>query len=336
MLTSAKDLRIAAIIGHADDPEMLDACIAHHLAVGAANVFVSVNRGEPELDRLIAGDERVRAVPIDDFSQQDVFQYFTNAVREVERWAAPNFVLLTDSDEFWLPQSGDLRSVAGLDQTDLLIVERYNAFPQRSTEGTVLAPDYRNPYRAPMILAREPLEQAYQANDHRVPWIFAADAPKLIVRPSMVQSVGPGGHNIVATDPGLRWMVPADLVILHAPFTDEARFRRKIASVRQVLASHAPRFNERQAWHWRYWLSLDDDALGAEFRRQAIPVAALGVLARDAVVGSAEELYRQLEWHSTPLRGDALDEFLERAITNYDRVLTHTNRTLIRGLPSER
>jgi hypothetical protein len=331
VLNLPKGPRIAAIIGHADEPGMLEACIAHHLSVGAANVFVSVNRGEPGLDRVIAGDDRVRALPVDAFSSQDAFQYFSHAVREVEGWAAPDWVLFTDSDEFWLPQSGDLRRVANLETADLAVVERYNAFPQRNADGSVAAPDYRTPYRAPMILAREPLQDAYGRNDYRVPWIFGVDAPKLLVRPGLVQSVGPGGHNIVATDPALRWMIPADLVILHAPFTDEARFRRKIAAVRQVLASHAKRFNDRQAWHWRYWLSLDDAALGAEFRRQAIPAAALGVLGRDTVIGSAEELYRELDRSTAALRGDALDEFLERVITNYDRALTRNNAPSARG-----
>ncbi|MCB8883360.1 glycosyltransferase family 2 protein [Acidisoma cellulosilytica] len=331
MLNADKVLRVAAIIGHADDASMLEACIAHHLSVGAANVFVSVNRGEAELDSAIAGDDRVRALPIRDFSSQDVFQYFTHAIREVERWVTPDFVLFTDSDEFWLPQSGDLRSIPSLEKADLAIVERYNAFPQRNADNSITPPHYRSPYRAPMILAREPLEDAYGAQDYRLPWIFGVDAPKIIVRPGMVQSVGPGGHNIVATDPGLRWVTPAELVILHAPFTDEARFRRKIASVRQVFASHAQRFNDRQAWHWRYWLSLSDAELGAEFRRQAIPAAALGILTRDAIVGSAEELYRELEKRAAPLRGDALDEFLERAITNYDRTLTRDNPMLVQG-----
>jgi hypothetical protein len=317
VLNSPQSPRIAAVIGHADDPAMLEACIAHHLAVGAANIFVSVNRGTG-LDGALAGDDRVRALPIQGFAAQDTFQYFTHATRAVGDWAAPDWVLFTDSDEFWLPQSGDLRLVAGLDTADLLIVERYNAFPQRHSDGSITSPDVRAPYQAPMILAREPLEDCYGAKDFRIPWIFGIDAPKLLVRPGLVQSVGPGGHNIAATNPGLTWITPADLAILHAPFTDEARFRRKIAGVRQVLASHGARFDHRQAWHWRYWLSLDDAALAVEFRRQAIPVQSLGILLRDTVVGPAAELYRELDQRPA-LRGDALHEFLGRVIMNYER-----------------
>ncbi len=314
--------RIAAIIGHADDPAMLDVCVAHHLSVGIANIFVSFNRGQAGLGQRLVGDDRVRALPVEAFSSADSFHYFSHAVREVDGWAAPDWVLFADTDEFWLPRSGDLRRTECLAGSDLVIVDRYNAFPRREADGTLSAPDFRAPFRQLMILAREAVEDAYQAGDYRIPWIFGVDAPKLLVRPAFVRAVGPGGHNIVATDPGLRWAMPEDVVIQHVPFTDEQRFRRKITAVRHVLSTHANRFDIRQAWHWRYWLSLSDEMLGEEFRRQAIPATSLGVLGRDAVVGIADDLYRELGQLAGRLRGDALYEFLERVIINYDRTQT--------------
>jgi hypothetical protein len=314
-----KTPRFAAIIGHADEADLLAACIRHHLAIGAEAVFVSVNDDTALHSGSFDGDERVRAMRLDAFAATDNFHYFSHAMREVVEWTAPDWVFFADTDEMWLPESGRLADTRGLAETDLYIVERYNTLPQVLRSGEIDPPDLAEPFRQLLVLAREVIDEQYLGGDYRIPWIMGLDAPKLLVRPGLVQQVGTGGHSIRATAAGARWVQPNDLVILHAPFTTLARFRRKSAAVHAIMSTNAARFNSRQAWHWRYWSALSDDQLASEFRRQCVRASAVPLLRQQAVLGVVAVLYEQLRQRADKLDGDALHEFLGRAMTNYER-----------------
>lgn len=316
---SERSPRFAAIIGHADAPELLDACIRHHLGIGAQQVFVSLNRGAGELPADLAGDERVRAAPVEAFAGDDPFLYFSAALRELRRWGAPDWVLFADSDEFWLPRGGRLDAVADLDAADLFVVERYNTPVLRAQDGLYLPPDLTAPHTLPIVAQREAIEDRYLAGDTRTPWILGADAPKLLVRAEAVARVGTGGHSIVAEDPSLRWRLAHDVLILHAPFTTEARFTDKVAAIRAAFAAHRDRFDARQAWHWRHWLGLSDEELATEFRRQSFRASAVEGLRRQGVLGRVEDQYAALARNDAQPTGDALQELLGRVITNYRR-----------------
>jgi hypothetical protein len=92
----------------------------------------------------------------------------------------------------------------------------------------------------------------------------------------------------------LRVHRPSDLVIAHLPFTTPARFRRKVDNIREVFAVYADYFRERpgQAWHWRRWLSLEDEAaMDREFWRQAFDAATLQAYRHDGVISDAATLF---------------------------------------------
>ncbi len=308
--------RFAAIIGHADDAALLAQCIRHHLSIGIDRLFVSVNDDGAALPPAIDGDERVRAVRSSSFAHADGFRYFSHALREVIDWAAPDWVLFADSDEMWLPESGRIADTSGLADSDLLIVDRYNSFPQLLRNGDIAPPDLDDPFAQLLVLARESIEANYLAGDYRVPWIMGADAPKVLVRPGLVRQVGAGGHSIHTASAGVRWKIPDDLAILHAPFTTQARFVRKVAAIRAVMQGHGARFDARQAWHWRYWATLSGEQLAAEFRRQCIRASAVPVLRQQAVIGDAAALYPQLRQQAQAWEGEALNEILRRVISS--------------------
>jgi SAM-dependent methyltransferase len=310
--------QIAAIIGHADDPAILAACIRHHLSVGVARILVVMNEDDAAAPAAFADDERVRAIHASQFTGEDRFSYFSAAVRQLNDWAAPEWVFFTDSDEFWLPQGGTFATLALADK-DLLIVERFNTPVLRGRDGAYLAPDLSAPAALPLISQRERIEEQYLGGDTQTPWIMGLDAPKLLVRPEFVASAGAGGHSMIATDPKLRWHMPDDLLILHAPFTTEARFAKKVAAIRDVFTHYGDRFNARQAWHWRYWLSLTGAEVAAEFQRQAFRESALPALLAQGVLAMPATQYAALRAMADSLQGDALHEALGRAVQNYAR-----------------
>jgi SAM-dependent methyltransferase len=309
---------IAAIIGHADGETILEDCIRHHLSIGVRHVMVVMNEDEAVGPAAFDGDKRVRAVHASRFAGDDRFSYFSAAVRELQEWVTPEWIFFTDSDEFWLPQSGMLTDLALADK-DLLIVERFNTPVLRGRDGQLVAPDLSAPALLPLISQREVIDDQYLSGDTQTPWIMGLDAPKLMVRPELVASAGAGAHSIVATNPGLRWHMPDDLLILHAPFTTEARFAKKVARIREIFKHVGERFNARQAWHWRYWQTLTEAGVSAEFQRQSFRASAVPALLAQGVLALPETQYAILRKSAGSLQGDALQEALGRAVQNYVR-----------------
>jgi SAM-dependent methyltransferase len=310
--------RIAAVIGHSDDPDLLEKCIRHHLRIGVDHVFVSLNK-DGAAAAALSVHPQVRAGDPVVFARQDPFLFLSAAMEQVVEWANPDWVLFADTDEFWLPRSGRIGDTQGLADRDLILTQRYTMPLLRGPDGGIGEPDFEDAYKLPIVIAREPIDDAYIGGDFRTPFVMGIDAPKLLVRPQVVQRVGTGGHNILARDPKLRWHMPDDLLILHAPFTTEARFRRKIDQIRATFDGHGNRFNPRQAWHWRYWLSLSDEELSIEFQRQSFRASAVPALRRQNVLALPGDQYDRLRAEADRLQGDALHETLGRAIDNYIR-----------------
>jgi len=262
--------RFAAIVGHADDADMLVRCVRHHLAIGVDTVFVSLNRDESESTRAVRElehDDRVRAARVESFAP-DPFHFFTAAKDVVAAWTAPDWVLFVDSDEFWIPRSGRIQDTAGLEDTDLFDVPVLQAPPIRERDGTIRAFD-ADPERTLIFGPQIVMNDAYLAQ-HPDATIVMNSETKVLVRPAIVGEVGRGAHRIEPSVATPRRGVCTDLAILHLPFTTHERFRRKVERVRARLDAYGDRFAPGQAWHWRRWLELDDAGkLDEEFDRQA-------------------------------------------------------------------
>lgn len=284
----------AAVIGHADDPDLLERCIAHHLAIGVDHVFVSLNGGDAASARVareFAPSGRVRAARPETFAL-DPFHYFTAAKDVVAAWAAPDWLLFVDSDELWTPAGGRIQNTAGLDELDLVAAPRFNVPPLREPDGILREPELADRNATLVIGARTVMDGDYLLRNPGTPWIVVEDARKVMVRPELVKEVGRGAHDVVTPGPVPRWAWPDDLLILHLPFTTEARFRRKVDAIRARLATYGTRFGPTQAWHWRRWLALDyAGQLGAEFERQVFAAADVPELLARGVLTTPARLF---------------------------------------------
>lgn len=244
------------MIAHADDADLLRRCIVHHLGIGVDYVFISLNLDDPE-SASVAGafaSANVRAARLATFAP-DAFDYFTAALRAVTAWAAPDWVLFVDSDEFWLPASGSIHGTRLLREVDAYSVARYNVPPIRRVDGA-LGNIESTDTTTLMIGSRISLDADYLAAHPETPWIYADIGPKIMVRSEVAESIGVGAHDFVSRNPGARSTVPADLIILHLPFTNESRFRRKVDAIRVMLTTHADRYRGGMAWHWRRWVAV--------------------------------------------------------------------------------
>ena len=113
-----------------------------------------------------------------------------------------------------------------------------------------------------------------------------------MVRPSVVARMAFGAHQFEPGDGTPRTVVPDDVLIVHLPFTDEVRFRRKIDGVRMMLARHEHRLQPGEAWHWRWLVApAAGDGLAAEYAAQVIDADAVAALRSGGALTTPAELF---------------------------------------------
>jgi Glycosyl transferase family 2 len=282
----------AAAVFHADKPELLRRCVEHHLAAGVDRIFISLNVDDPESAEVAAAFESpgVRVARIDDYAP-DRIGYFDAALRAVAAWTDPDWLMFVDSDEFWLPAGGTMRAVAGLENTGACCVRRFNAPPVRGADGALRAFDVSSLANVTVIGERQAMDAEFLARN-AAPWITAKIGPKHMLRPRVARRVGFGAHDFVPAGDGVRVIVPDDLLIVHFPFTDEARFRRKVELIREMLTAHADRIHPGEAWHWRHWLRVaEGGGLASEFAAQVIDAGDVAELRARGVLTTPAELF---------------------------------------------
>lgn len=272
---SQEPAQFAAVIGHADDADLLELSIAHHLEIGVDRIFVSLNTRDGASEKVARDFEaafpgRVRAARLETFAG-DPFQHFTAALAVVRAWAQPDWMLFVDTDEFWIPASGRIAGTAGLDRYDALWVPRYNAPPVRDEDGSVRAARTIDPATIDVVDGPLIADSAELNAAPGLRWIMTKDHPKLLVRAEGVSEVGRGAHTVSPAPAPDRIATASDLLIVHLPITTRERFRRKLAAIRERLQTYGDRFGPGQAWHWRRWMELDAAGeVDAEYERQLI------------------------------------------------------------------
>lgn len=315
--------RIAAIVRHADEPDLLKRWLRHHLSLGIDHIFVAVAEEDAETDRVLDAfrtDPRIRQAAVDSFAA-DPFSYVSDAVGVVVDWCTPDWLLFCDSDEIYITATGRLHDIAGLIDQDVLVVERYNTPPLRERDGTIRPPNFTNPAQLPMIVAAsQDVEAEYLAGRAEVPCIMARQAPKLLVHADMARHVGSGGRSIGALPSGARSTLAGDAVILRVPFSTERRFRQRIQAAREQLANGGDRVQPYQAWYWQYWLALPEEQLGAEFARQAVKVSAIPMLAAQGVLTTPAEHFLPERQARTASAAPERHKPAERTVVNRELV----------------
>lgn len=280
--------RVAAIVGHADEADLLAHWIRHHLAIGIDHIFVSVNQEDPSTSEVLSrfgSDPRLRAAEVHSFAR-DPFDYFSAAVDLVSDWCTPDWILFSDTDEFWIPAATRFAEVTGLRGEGVLVVERYNMPLLREPGGTLPIASLANLAALPIITAPQDLREKYLLGCDDVPLIMERLQPKILARVDIIGRIGPGGHRVFARDPEVCRTLASDLIILHAPFTTQDRFLKKLKQIRNVFAEYGGRFHGARAWHWKYWLDLPEERLTAEYLRQSIDSRAVPELMAKGVLST--------------------------------------------------
>lgn len=282
-----------AVIGHADAPHLLRRCIDHHLAIGVDRIFISLN-GDDDESVAVAADyptDRVKAAPLHSHAP-NALHFMTSALEAALQWSSADWVLFLDSDEFWVPEGGAIRFIRGLEDTDLFVVERYNAPPLLRADGAVGGTDPIGPSTPIFGKSSIRAKTFVVSPEANPPWIRCAIGPKVMVRTGLVERVGEGGHGVALNVAEPRTRTPGDLLIVHLPFTDRERFQRKVEAITALFVEHAAYDHPKAPPHWRRWVEVAAQGLlDVEFDIQGVPAADVEVLKKAQVLITPADLF---------------------------------------------
>jgi hypothetical protein len=287
-----ESVRFAAIIGHADDPDLLRSCIDHHLRIGVERIFVSLNDSDPrsaEVVQEFGAQDRVRGAKPEAFAV-DPFEFFTAAVDVVRHWCAPQWLILLDTDEFWIPADDQINRLRNLEHYDLLRVSRFNA-PVLRADGRVFA---RLPPDKASFVYGDPSGSYLELREIGASWAHTRVAPKIMVRPELVARIGRGAHAAVGHEKPFRDGEPDDVLIVHLPFTSRERFARKLAAIRKRLRDYGAKFRPDEAAHWRDWMLLaTEQVIDDEFNKQVVDEREIERLVSTGALTTPEKIFER-------------------------------------------
>jgi len=286
-------VRIAACVCVKDEVELIAPLITHLRAIGVDAIVVCdmfSTDGTVDVLEGYAADDDI-----------DLFQISDR--EEMEPWAQANlariratgadWAIFLDADEVPIPASGSLKDCAGLEDVDVLALDRFNVplTPSGLAWPTSVTPEHYED----LLLLVQPIPQFWQEIEHdpSLSWMRSRIADRVMARPPMIATLTLGMHDVVpAGDAPARRSVSRDLVVAHLPFTTRARFARKVDNIRALLAAHDGLFVESHGRHWRRWASMAEaGTLDLEFDRMVFDSDQIAELRHQQVIRSAAELF---------------------------------------------
>ena len=285
--------RIAALIGHGDELDMLERCIAHHARLGISHFLVSADAGalrSPDELAELEARENIRVLYRNE--NEDGFSFLTAARAVLAEWARPDWIVMLDSDEFCVCRSGDLRSAADLAGADIVQLYRFNVPLVRRADGSLRPLDLSGPGDVPLIRRPRHVDLHDLSETMWPPWIMAGLGARVMARPDAVESVRTGGHTVVPRAGASGSSFATDICVLHVPFTTFERFERKIERVRFAVESFGHLFKPHEALHWKRWAAIAQRGrLEVEFDRQILDEATFYALVADGTIVIVEQYF---------------------------------------------
>lgn len=291
-----RPVRIAGIVGVKDEVELIVPCIERLRAAGVDPIVVLDDHstdGTAELvDRLARdlGSGLMRYPREGD--PDELFDRNGPLIGPLIERHAPDWILFTDADEFWVAADGDLGTALRSTDVDALTVERYNVPlmepPFAPTSGTADGPFLD----APIVVRKEQVTRSRMDEDPRQRWVTAAIRPRVLCRTSRFGGYQLGAHGARGIHGAPLTAPTADrIVIVHVPFTTPERFTRKVTNARAFLTRWAAQYTGQTAWHWRRWIeAADAGRLDAEFQRELMTASMVRALIDDGTTSTARAL----------------------------------------------
>ncbi|MFZ1108343.1 MAG: glycosyltransferase family 2 protein [Rhodomicrobium sp.] len=283
-------MRIAACLNVLNEVELIERCILHLKKVGVDHILIcdmfSTDGTEKIIEKYLSQDVSILRLGIETPSPE-YYRKQSDAIRQLNA----DWVLFLDADEFVLPYNGNIRDCRILDDADVISLNCYNI---ACTADKSDIPDDLSPaaYQDINLIVQDvPNFRDQLSSADPLPIVRLVWPSKVLARPECVAQVTDGSHDVLPAAPNLRRRVAPDLIIAHAPMTTKARFLRKLRCIRETFVHHDEYFGENIAWHWRYWLGLQDKGeIDLEYERSIFSHNKLLQLRSLGVVKTASEM----------------------------------------------
>jgi glycosyltransferase involved in cell wall biosynthesis len=289
-------MKVGAVVGVKDEAELIAPCIERLRAIGVDGIVVLDDRSSDGTTEIVADMiaatpgtlHRVEFVPV----LQDNLHRDGPALSTLIGHHAPDWILFTDADEFWLPATDSLHDVLRRVREDALVVDRFNVplvDPAFAPMISATADYYKG---APVISKREQMTASMLRSSDSKRWVMNAIMPKMVCRADRLLAFDAGAHTARSIDgTAITMTTPADLIILHIPLTSFVRFEQKAENARQFFERWLDDYPGESAWHWKRWVELAAvGQLESEFERQRMDTSELRELRSTGVVMTASEL----------------------------------------------
>jgi glycosyltransferase involved in cell wall biosynthesis len=255
---------IMALLGVKDEVELIEAAIENLRVIGVDAIGVAdlgSTDGTLEILRRLDQQEVITLVQYD--SQDDAFRsaaapQFQSLIEKYK----PDWIMLSDADERWIPERGSIRETINNHDADILVVNRFNV-PLTDATAT-LAQDIGVPSGVDFDIAIDgPLvSEELFLRDPGCRWSLAVDAPRVMFRADAATGWDGGQHAVTpSTGRRLTVKIASDVFVAHLPITSETRFAAKLANVSRYLKRRVGRADQGRPWHWRRWAEIYDNGL---------------------------------------------------------------------------
>lgn len=273
-------MTIGAVIRVKDDIDLVQQNIAYHSSVGVDFFVVFACGSSPKsfatLEELYATRTSVRVLRQDLRQRPDIDRQAMDHIRLQTFQAmtdefSPDWTFFPDTDEFWVPASGNLKTAVERSRADLLKVGRFNAALPLNERPPVFGeiPDSFELMTDMEIIVNPTKRRPWSLGATSRPSILDPVVPKFITRLKEIKKVEPGFHDLQA--PGITRKENArNVLILHLPVTTFDRFLSKTRDIREYMENVGGCLRKRQAHNWKRWAALgtDEAALMAEYETQ--------------------------------------------------------------------
>lgn len=305
-------MRISAVIWAKDEVQLIEKTVRNFLRIGAHSVSImddGSTDGTAELVARLAADlPQVFQILLD--GPLDL----TAALRidgpvfgPILARDNPDWLLFGDPDEFWIPHGQSLCDLADLADHDLLVIPRYNYAKDHTDFDPACLESPPALAALPLVVQRQILTPKIAREQPDKKWIMHQISPRIMVRPDLITGFVIGLHDAVPKEGlTLRQTQISDMVVAHIPFSNLARFQRKVVNIAGVFARFDKEHVKDMAWHWRQLLrDVENTSVEAEFRRQCFSREELATMSDQGILASAADLFEAqglgpITWAAAP------------------------------------
>lgn len=277
-LTQPKDsARLVMSILCRNEVDIIEANIRTHAKLGV-DAFVVMDNGSTDGTReLLESLSREFDLTIIDQPEQTYQQakWMLQLAHYARDKLGAQWVISNDADEFWLPESGDIKSLLSMRDSVVTVARSNMILDERALSDNYQFTQARWRVNYPICYQKQA-----QLGDANLSMLLAPISPKVIVNPYGLIKLSGGNHR---AKHWFKLVTKRDLPTLrvyHFPIRSWQQFEQNIRQRERLLAQGA-----RMGDHYRRWVAcLKAGTLREEFEKLVIRDYELSVLERFGVV----------------------------------------------------